>query len=240
MTQRTWVILGATSIIAEEFARLAALAGHGLRLIGRNEQELRVISKDIELRFKVPCDIMVIDFINSAKQLIASVKPCDTELDLFIAHSDCTSNELLDNQSITHLVEINILATAQLIHNYLNSKQTKHNLVYLSSVAADRGRSKNSLYGGSKAAIEVYLEGLQQAAQSTQNICIARLGFIDTKQTWGVPGIFYAASPLDCAKACWDAINNKKRLIYYPYFWRFIMAIMTKIPFVLYKRLGSL
>ena len=98
-------------------------------------------------------------------------------------------------------------------------KQKQHTILYLSSVAACRGRAKNSLYGASKTAIEIYLQGLQQAATKQQHITIARLGFIDTKQTYGVPGIFYAAPPKECAEACWKAIKRKKRLFYFPKFW---------------------
>lgn len=240
MTHRTWVILGATSIIAEEFAHLVAKAGHHVRLVGRDHDQLDIIAKDIELRYQVPCEIVVMEMTVQAEQLLTLLNQGDHELDLFIAHSDFTGNSDLNPLSITKLIEVNILATTLLIHAYLSSNQTQHNLFYLSSVAACRGRSKNSLYGASKAAIEVYLQGLQQAASEMQHIIIARLGFIDTKQTYGLPGIFYAAPPKDCAKACWKAIKRKKRLFYYPGFWRAIMAIITRLPFFIYKKMGTM
>jgi short-subunit dehydrogenase len=239
MTQRTWVILGATSIIAEEFAHCVATSGHHLRLVGREQEQLEVIAKDIHLRYKVPCNSVTMDMTEPADKLLTVLKQDDNELDLFIAHSDFTENRNLNPFSITQLIEVNILATALLIHSYLNSNQKHHNLLYLSSVAACRGRSKNSLYGASKAAIEIYLEGLQQTCSKEQNILIARLGFIDTKQTYGLPGIFYAAQPRDCAKACLKAIKRKKRKFYYPAFWRVIMAIITRLPFFIYKKSGS-
>ncbi|HAT9429870.1 TPA: short-chain dehydrogenase, partial [Legionella pneumophila subsp. pneumophila] len=92
----------------------------------------------------------------------------------------------------------------------------------------------------SKAAIEIFLEGLQQKATPHQHILIARLGYIDTKQTYGLPGVFYAAQPHDCAKACWEKINHNKRLFYYPSFWKVVMAIITKLPFFIYKRMGKI
>ena len=240
MTIRTWVILGATSIIAEEFARLAAAKGHHLRLVGRDHEQLNIIAKDIELRYQVPCDRVIIDMTEEADKLLTILNQSDNEIDLFIAHSDFTENKDLNPISISKLIEINVLATTLLIHAYLNTQQKEHNLIYLSSVAACRGRAKNSLYGASKAAVEVYLQGLQQSASKHQHITIARLGFIDTKQTYGLPGIFYAAPPRDCAKACWKALNRKKRLFYYPGFWRAIMAIITRLPFFIYKKMGSM
>ncbi|RUR18859.1 SDR family NAD(P)-dependent oxidoreductase [Legionella sp. km535] len=239
MSERTWVIIGATSIIAEEFAHCAAKDGNALRLVGRDQEQLNLIAKDIELRYHVPCTVEIMDMMQSTSNLLTVLKPDAQELDLFIAQSDFAGNNHLTVESITQLVQVNILATTLLIQAYLERSQSRHHLLFLSSVAACRGRAKNSLYGGSKAAIEVYLEGLQQSAQQNQHITIARLGFIDTRQTFGLPGIFYAAPPKECAKACWKALHKNKRMIYFPKFWRAIMAIMTRIPFVLYKRMGS-
>lgn len=240
MTQRTWVILGATSIIAEQFAHLAASSGNRLRLVGRNKEQLELISDDIKLRYQVQCDIVIMEMSAATHKLLTILKkPDDTELDLFIAHSDFTGNDHLNSEQITHLIKTNILSTTLIIHAYLSSKQKEHHLLYLSSVAMCRGRAKNSLYGASKAAIEVYLQGLQQAASNYQSITIARLGFIDTKQTWGLPGIFYAASPKKCANACWKAIKKNKNIFYYPWFWRVIMILIKCLPFSIYKKMKS-
>ncbi|MDR3502696.1 MAG: SDR family NAD(P)-dependent oxidoreductase [Legionella sp.] len=239
MTQRTWVILGATSIIAEKFAHIAAQTGHRLRLIGRQSEQLHLIAQDIQLRYQVPCEFFVVDMTADPEVLLAVLNKSEQELDLFIAHSDFTENDQLNPQSIHQLIQVNIQATALLINAYLNTTQTQHHLLYLSSVAACRGRAKNSLYGATKACIEVYLQGLQQAASPSQQITIARLGFIDTRQTYGRPGIFYAGPPKTCAQVCWNALHKKKRLIYYPFFWRGIMTIMSRVPFFVYKKMSS-
>ena len=64
MIQRTWVIIGATSIIAEEFAHVVAKNGHSLRLVGRDKEQLEIKSKDIKLRYQVPCEVVVMDMLN--------------------------------------------------------------------------------------------------------------------------------------------------------------------------------
>lgn len=237
MTRRTWVIVGASSIIAEHFAHLAAQANHHLRLVGRDAEQLKLIAQDIKLRYGIESELCLIDLKDSKKSLSTVLKPAQGELDLLIAHSDFTLNTQLTDESISQLIQVNILSTALLINAYLQLNQEQFNLMYLSSVAACRGRAKNSLYGASKAAIEVYLEGLQQAATEQQNLCIARLGFIDTKQTYGVPGVFYAAPPEKCAKACWNALKKKKRMIYFPWFWRGIMGIIVGLPFGVYRKM---
>jgi short-subunit dehydrogenase len=234
---RTWVVVGATSIIAEQFAHLAAKKGYALRLVGRNIHQLKLIAADLALRHHISCCVVPMDATQITLPLEAIFAHDDTELDVLITHSDFTENATLSHDAITHLVHTNIHSTLQLIQAYWSIPQKEHHLIYLSSVASTRGRAKNSMYGASKAAIEVYLEGLQQAATDSQHITIARLGFIDTRQTYGMPGIFYKAPPKACAKACWHANQYKKRLLYYPYFWRMIMGVIGLLPFFIYRRM---
>lgn len=224
MNSRTWIIVGATSIIAKHFAHIAAKEGHDLLLVGRDAQQLALIAQDIRLRFPIVCDVNLFEL----DTLFASKS---NEFDLFIAHSQLTPNTDLDAKLIKQLLEVNVITTSVLVHSYLQRPQKKHHLIYLSSVAACRGRAKNSLYGASKAAIEIYLEGLQQMAKSNQHISIARLGFIDTHQTYGLSGAFYCAHPKACAQACWEAVNTNKRLFYYPRFWRIMMFLIRITPF---------
>lgn len=237
MSTRTWFILGATSIIAEEFAHLAAQAGYSLFLVARDPAQLEIISADLRLRYAIACDYLVADLAHNAANVIKKITENQQDIDLFIAHSVILENEALTLHNIEKLVNVNLLSTVQLIHVYLSRDQFKHNLIFLSSVAAGRGRAQNSLYGASKAAIEVYLEGLQQAANQQTNISLIRLGYIDTVQTYGKPGVFYAATPKDCAKACWQASHAKKRMVYYPFFWYFIIKAMRAIPFLIYKKM---
>lgn len=240
MTQRSWIILGATSIIAEQFAHNVAHDGQHVYLVGRQPEQLHLIAQDIKLRYQASCTVISADMTQALDELLQLLNESQHEFDLFLAHSDFTDNAHLNPQSIQQLVRTNIEATCILINAYWHKKQEAHHLLFISSVAACRGRSKNSLYGASKACIEVYLQGLQQIATSNQHITIARLGFIDTKQTFGLPGVFYAAAPKHCARACWNALKKRKRMIYYPFFWRQIMALICRLPFFIYKKMGAL
>lgn len=239
MTKRTWVILGATSIIAKEFAHLAAQSGHALLLVGRHQSNLAIIAADISLRYHVHCDVITADFAHDINQLI-KILDHHKNINLFIAHSCMLNNNKLNNSTIAELINVNITSTAQLIDAYWHKKQSEHRILFISSVAACKGKARNSLYGASKAAIEVYLQGLQQASSHKQHITIARLGFIDTHVTYGEPGVFYASSPKACAEACWDALNSNKRMLYHPFFWRFIMTAIIMLPFSIYKKMRHL
>lgn len=239
MEKRTWIILGATSIIAEKFAHLAARAGNSLLLIARDKEQLKIITADISLRYSVQCHFIHYDFLSALDEISTHLQSQD-EFDLFIAQSAIFENDDLDNHVIDEMIQVNIRCTVLLIHAYLNKPQNKQQLLFLSSVAANRGRAKNSFYGGTKAMIETYLQGIQQQASANLTITIAKLGFIDTRQTYGLPGIFYASPPEACAKACWQAIKARKPLIYHPFFWRFIMGIIQLLPNFIYKKLGKL
>lgn len=239
MKPSTWVIIGASSAIAQQFAHCAAEAGHPLLLVGRDKEALELIAADLRLRYHQDCDLLLSDLSTDIIPLLAALDARQEELALFLASSDIIENNALNWENIETMLRVNVISLAQIIHRYWQRNQSQHKLIFLSSVAASRGRTKNSLYGGSKAAIEIYLEGLQQTATPTQDITIARLGFIDTVQTYGLPGIFYASPPEACAKACWKAINAHKRFIYHPFFWRYIMMIIKHLPFVLYKRVKA-
>lgn len=236
MKQRRWIITGATSLISEAFARRAAKQGEQLLLIARDQEQLAIIASDIQLRYQIHCETMVMDFSQTVKPLLDLIHQTDQELDLFIGHSLIMDNAALQEQDIERMLTCNINHTVKLIDSYIKKTQQKHRILFLSSVAACRGRAKNSLYAASKAAIEVYLEGLQQKADKEMIISTLRLGYIDTNQTFGKPGIFYAASPDDCAQACWLALNKRKNKGYFPRFWWPLMTLIKALPLLLFRR----
>ena len=235
---KIWLITGATSQIAQEFARLAAQAGCNLLLLGRNADELSLIAGDLQLRYPIKCGVFVVNFSQDMTQVFDEIFHENQLVSLFIAHSCLLDNQALTPEQINTLIQTNITSTIQLIHAYFAKPQEFHELIFLSSVAAARGRAKNSLYGASKTTVEVYLEGLQQHAPATTQITIARLGYIDTVQTYGLPGIFYASPPTACAKACWQACEQRKRFIYHPFFWCYIIGVIKRLPFYIYQRLS--
>ncbi|KTC68017.1 oxidoreductase [Legionella birminghamensis] len=237
MNKTTWVISGASSAIAREFGHLMASKGHPLILIARDAAELKIMAADYTLRYKIPCQTIVFDFSNDSRELCLQLFARQENLGLFLAHSLILENQELAYSDINLLTKVNITSTFEIIYGYLNKEQATHELIFLSSVAACRGRSKNSLYGASKAAVEVYLQGLQQSARPSQTLTIMRLGFIDTTQTFGKPGIFYASAPKDCARACYKAFSRKKRMSYHPFFWRYIMGVISNLPFIIYRRM---
>ncbi|MBI3513387.1 MAG: SDR family NAD(P)-dependent oxidoreductase [Proteobacteria bacterium] len=112
-------------------------------------------------------------------------------------------------------------------------------VVVLGSVAGDRGRLKNYVYGSAKAGLAVFTAGLRNRLfRSGVLVTTVKPGFLDTAMTWGLPGMFLVASPEAAARACLNAALKGREVIYTPAFWALIMLIIRLIPERIFKRLS--
>ncbi|HEX2114477.1 MAG TPA: SDR family NAD(P)-dependent oxidoreductase, partial [Alphaproteobacteria bacterium] len=108
-----------------------------------------------------------------------------------------------------------------------------------SSVAGDRGRIKNYVYGSAKAGLSAYLQGLRaRLFRSGVTVTTVKPGFVDTAMTFGLPGMFLVASPESVARACLAAARRGREEVYVPFFWWGIMTIIRNIPERIFKRLS--
>ena len=111
-------------------------------------------------------------------------------------------------------------------------------VVIVGSVAGDRGRRKNYLYGSAKAGLARYAEGLRARLHPWgATVTVVKPGFVDTAMTWGVPGMFLVATPEACARAMLRAADRGVATLYVPFFWRYIMLIIQHIPAQVMKKL---
>src|SRR5258706_11042784 len=112
-------------------------------------------------------------------------------------------------------------------------------VIVLSSVAGDRGRLKNYVYGAAKSGLTTFAAGLRNRLfRSGVTVTTVKPGFLDTGMTWGLPGIFLAASPESAARAMLRAGLKGRETVYVPAFWALIMLIIRLIPEKLFKRLS--
>jgi len=117
--------------------------------------------------------------------------------------------------------------------------QRQGRVVALASVAGDRGRIKNYVYGSAKAGLATYLQGLRaRLFRAGVSVTTVKPGFVDTAMTFGLPGMFLVADPADIARSCLKAAERGKDVIYAPFFWWAIMTIIRHIPERIFKRLG--
>ena len=111
-------------------------------------------------------------------------------------------------------------------------------VVGVASVAGDRGRIGNYVYGAAKAGFATYLSGLRnRLTRAGGHVVTVKPGFVDTSMTWGLPGMFLVASPEKVAEDILKAARKKRNVIYTPFFWRFIMLIIIHIPEFIFKKM---
>ena len=112
-------------------------------------------------------------------------------------------------------------------------------IIGVGSVAGDRGRVGNYVYGAAKAGFHAYLSGLRnRLGRKGVHVVTAKPGFVDTGMTWGIEGMFLVASPEDVADSLLKAVKKKRNVIYTPWFWRYIMLIIRSVPEFIFKKLS--
>jgi short-subunit dehydrogenase len=136
---------------------------------------------------------------------------------------------------------VNYTGAVSVLHRLapLLEAQGDGHVVVLSSVAGDRGRLKNYVYGSAKAGLNTYLQGLRaRLFRKGVSVTTVKPGFMDTGMTWGLEGMFLVASPDEAARACLKAAKKRRHVVYVPFFWWGIMTIIRHIPEFIFKKMN--
>jgi short-subunit dehydrogenase len=138
------------------------------------------------------------------------------------------------------ILETNFLGACSILThcaNYLEREQAGF-IIAFSSVAGDRGRQSNYIYGAAKGGLSIFLQGLRNRLSSSHvHVMTVKPGFVDTAMTFGRSDIFLVASPQYVGKRIVKALEKSCYEIYIPWFWRPIMWIIKLIPESIFKRL---
>jgi decaprenylphospho-beta-D-erythro-pentofuranosid-2-ulose 2-reductase len=244
---RTWLVLGASLSIARAFARLVAEAGASVLLAGRDHDDLARSAADLTARHGVAAAVLDFDARDSAS-IARVVEHCRAAvprgaLDVFLAFGSMPEQSALEADpalaaatiatNLTGAVEL-LLGLAPLLED-----GKRGHVVVLGSVAGDRGRLKNYVYGAAKAGLATFAAGLRNRLfRSGVLVTTVKPGFIDTAMTWGLPGLFLVAAPETAARACLAAALKGREIVYVPRFWALIMLIIRLIPERIFKRLS--
>jgi short-subunit dehydrogenase len=240
------LILGATSGIASALAREFAAHKFDLVLGGRDREELSALASDLSLRYGVRAGILPFDaldtqthaatlrsFLSQAGKALEGVVVCIGYLgDQAKGQSDWEEARRILETNFTGCVSVlNILA------NHFELRRAGF-ICAISSVAGDRGRQSNYLYGAAKAGLSTYLQGLRNRLFPAHvKVITVKPGFVDTRMTYGRPGLFLLASPERVGKGIFRAIVKGKDVVYVPWYWRIIMLMVQAIPEAVFKRL---
>lgn len=241
----TWLILGASSAMARATARALADRGATLLLAGRDMDDLNALATDCAFRGAALAEALAFDARDpeSFGPLIARMKdlggiphaavftgsmPPQEEID---AHPDLIDGTIAD--SFTGPARV-LTMLAPLIE-----AAGAGTIVGVGSVAGDRGRVGNYVYGSAKAGFATYLSGLRnRLTRSGGHVVTVKPGFVDTAMTWGLPGMFLVAPPEAVAASILSAVEKGRNVIYTPFFWRYIMMIIRSVPEPIFKKLS--
>jgi decaprenylphospho-beta-D-erythro-pentofuranosid-2-ulose 2-reductase len=240
------LIVGATSAIAEATARLYAKQGHKLFLIARNEDRLLTMIKDLKIRGASQAHYGVLnvnDLSRHADMLDRAVKTLSGIDIALIAHGTLPDQRACELNLDLTLQEIstNAVSTISLMSYLANLlEQQGYGLIaVISSVAGDRGRQSNYIYGTAKSAVSTFSQGLRNRLyKSGVHVMTIKPGFVDTPMTKDFKKGVLWAQPHDIATGITQGIEKKRDILYLPWFWRIIMAPIKLIPERLFKMLN--
>ena len=243
-TRRTWLVLGGSSSVARAFARAAGAQGADILLAGRDLDDLQRTAADVALRTGCRAEAVRFD-AEATDEHPAFVEAClkhAQDLDVFLLFGSMPDQSAIDRDFDLALqtVAVNYVGAMSVLSRLAPhlERQGEGRIVVLSSVAGDRGRPKNYVYGSAKGGLNLYLQGLRaRLASHNVSVTTIKAGFLDTDMSYGMPGLFLVASPAACAEACLKLSAKGKEIAYFPAFWWIIMTIIKSIPERIFKRL---
>lgn len=240
------LIVGAASAIAEAAARQWAGRGAALFLVARNAAKLEAIAADLKVRGAAAVSTHVMDATDTAAHAamldaaLAALGGLDVAL---IAHGTLPDQKACEASVELTLREIDnnglsVIALATRLANLLEA-QGRGTIAVIGSVAGDRGRQSNYVYGAAKGLVARFLEGLRnRLAKAGVQVLTVKPGFVDTPMTAAFPKGALWAQPEQVARGIVAAIDRRKDEVYLPGFWRLIMLVIRHIPERIFKRLS--
>lgn len=239
-------IIGATSAIAHETARCFAREGAELFLVARSEEKLQTLADDLKVYGAKQVETFLLDLSNLSRhqelfdKIIITLNGLDM---LLIAHGTLGNQRKCEVSVEETLKELttnftSVISLLTISANYF--EQQKHGCIaVISSVAGDRGRGSNYVYGTAKGGVTVFLQGLRnRLAKSGVNVVTIKPGFVDTPMTASVKKGLLFAKPDAVGRGVYQAMKQGKEVVYLPWFWRPIMLIVKSIPESIFKRLS--
>lgn len=238
------VVIGATSAMAIHCARLWANEASNFILVGRNQEKLDRVAKDLCARSPqstTKCIVMDFNDQNEITDLAEKLGETLTIDKVLIAHgtlpiqADCQSNISEAHQALL----INGVSPSLFAEAFAKvlEKQDYGNIILISSVAGDRGRKSNYVYGSAKGLVTRYAQGLQHRLHKTNvNLLLVKPGPTSTPMTAHLEMSTGLAKVEDVAKDIVKADQEKKSVLYTPKKWNLIMLIIKLLPSFIFNK----
>lgn len=240
------LIIGATSAIAHETAKCFAKDGAELFLVGRSSEKLASVQNDLKVRGAKRAESYVLDIsqLDRHQEMIQSAIETLDGLDMALIAHGTLGDQRLSQENVAKTLEefttncTSVISLLTLLANYFEPRKCGC-IAVISSVAGDRGRQSNYVYGAAKGAVTAFLQGLRgRLAKSGVAVVTIKPGFVDTPMTASIRKGPLFASPRKVGAGIYHAMLKGKEVVYLPWFWRPIMLIVKSIPEPVFKKLS--
>ena len=239
------VVFGATSAIAQGWMRLLAPHGASFFLVARNPGRLESVAKDLVARGAAAVHAETADLDDTARHpaLLDRSAGLLEGLDCaLIAHGILGDQAACERDfaEAAASLQTNFLSPVSLVTWLANFFAAQHSgtIAVISSVAGDRGRRSNYVYGSAKAGLNAFLDGVRNRVdREGVQVLTIRPGFVSTPMTAHLPQGPLFATPDKVARDILKAVQSRRDVLYTPWFWAPIMAIVRAIPEWKFKRM---
>ncbi len=244
-TSKQVLLIGGSSVIAHALARNYAAGGWTVIFGGRDLAELETSASDIAIRHGTAARTLQFDAldpnsIDAAASSLAAAGTLPRDIVFIIGYSDDADRAAHDPAHADLILQSNYGAIARFVARLLPQIQAEagHRIVFISSVAGDRGRKTNYVYGAAKAALNTYAQGLRALLlPSGSGVLTVKLGYVDTRLAYGKTPALLTASPEYVARSMRRATERGALVIYLPWIWRPIMTLLRILPESVFIRL---
>ncbi len=240
------LIIGATSAIAHETARLFAADRASFLLVARNEAKLQANADDLLARGATGMETFILDandFDRHTAMMEAAERIFPEGIDYaLVAYGTLPDQALVEGDAAAAAEAFTTNATSVIaVLTHLASKfedQKRGAIAVISSVAGDRGRPSNYVYGAAKGAVSLFAQGLR-ARMAKHNVSVTTIkpGFVDSPMTADVSKNRLFADPADVGARIYKAMKRRQDVVYVPAFWRGVMGVIKAIPERVFKKM---
>ena len=243
MNTKVLLVLGARSDIGLAVAHRFAKEGFDVQLAARNSFDLINDSEDLKIRYGILSSIHEIDIlnINSYSEFVKSLPTHPSVVVSAIGLLGAQNESELDIKKTIEILRTNFEGVAVMLGLFANHFKDRRSgtLIGISSVAGDRGRASNYIYGSAKAGFSAFLSGLRNRLYPYGvNVITVKPGYVRTRMTsnFDLPEKL-TTDPQTAAKLIYEAYKFKKEIIYISPLWKYIMKIIINIPESIFKKM---
>ena len=238
------LILGATSAIAHQVSRLYAASGASLVLAARDPARLAANADDLRARRAARVAEVAFDALDFDRHAAVVAESWDTfgGLDAALVaygtlpDADAVAHDARAAVEAFRLNATSVVSVLTLLADRFEA-QGAGTMAVISSVAGDRGRPSNYVYGAAKGAVSVFAQGLRARLAPAVRVVTVKPGPVDTPMTAGMDGLPLLATAEAVGRRVHGAMTGRADVVYAPGVWRVVMAGVRAIPERVFKRL---